>query len=596
MSITVRELLSNDTLHLSLKTASDSTNLSRNICWVHITEVIDSTEFCEPGEILLTIGLEIPRFKNYRLPDNDELSTNDIALYNAAGSDTASTHNTAKANTAAQGSLNEIEFSARYDQYISDLVDLGVLAIGFGVGMRHPTIPTLLLEAAARHHLPVIEIPLDTTFQDISRIVSQSMTNEDHQFLRNSYIIQSRFVTAAMSDDPLHAITLSLSQSIRGWAAAFTADGKLLDISHAAIRYAAQQALLKYQALHQTPQSGQQSRTSTFTYDDYLCCITELRDSYQHPLGLLLGAVPAHESDGMTLRTAVINAGAVLSIATGIDAKLARKIKILRSIVINEIITGRGNIPRAIIAQLWGGIPTSPVVVLCTEGIETDINTLYEMTCLDMEYEYSSEKQSQNGFDTYSNRTIPFLFATHDKEFWVISSQTEAHQVAARLQMHLKQIHPSDSSIGISNPTSIDTIVSACSEARLNLHAVKIRDDNTANRNQIHKITELDINSLVSPEIAQSFSNAFLRPLLDRNGYSISTRATLLNTISAFIHSSFNVAGTAKRLNVHRHTVEHRLLKVEQILGIDIHNTDDLMKLTFALTEYQRKQAASQDI
>ena len=64
MSMTLQELLENPRLRLKRVVEGNPSNLERSIVWVHITEVTDSMDFCEPGEIILTIGLNLPRDEN----------------------------------------------------------------------------------------------------------------------------------------------------------------------------------------------------------------------------------------------------------------------------------------------------------------------------------------------------------------------------------------------------------------------------------------------------------------------------------------------------------------------------------------------------
>lgn len=59
MAITVEELLSDPTLNLKLIHGVGRGALNHRIVWCHPTEVLDAA-WSEPGEILITCGMNIP--------------------------------------------------------------------------------------------------------------------------------------------------------------------------------------------------------------------------------------------------------------------------------------------------------------------------------------------------------------------------------------------------------------------------------------------------------------------------------------------------------------------------------------------------------
>lgn len=575
MSMTVRELLADDALHLSLTVLGNSANLERSIYWVHITEVVDSAEFCEPGEILLTIGLDMPQIDDHSTKGPSDADPQEVA-----------------------------RFAHMCDAFVSGMVDAGVLACGFGVGMRHPAVPRALIEAASRHRLPLFEIPIETTFQDISRTVSQSIADEGHRFLRDSYTLQRTFIAAAKSPDPIHATVLDVAESISGWSAFVTPLGRVYDVSHSGARGLAQTIMLTYRALHQLGDDRPaSSHTSVFDHEGSLCCVCELHDGDQRPLGLMMGVAPSQGTDEMALRTAVMNAADVLSVTVAQDALRQMQLRNLRATVMRGMANGLGRGLSDVAMQLWGASPRLPVAVLCVDGTPDDLTRLYAAEALVAGLDGNGDACSTGSFESSAGAASAdpgtdshdgsVIFGDYDGKLWFLVSQNDAADLKDRILQAARQLGMSRCTIGGSAATSWETLQSAYAEASLDLQMSSVpfaageSGDGMA-------IADLDVMHLVAPRIAQSFCQAFLRPLLeDGHGATAAVRGTLLRTASAFVVSSFNVTTTAQRLGVHRHTVENRLARIEQLLGIDLANAHDLMRLYLAIEEHSRLRAQS---
>lgn len=573
--MTVRELLADDALHLSLTVLGNSANLERSIYWVHITEVVDSAEFCEPGEILLTIGLDMPQIDDHSTKGPSDADPQEVA-----------------------------RFAHMCDAFVSGMVDAGVLACGFGVGMRHPTVPRALIEAASRHGLPLFEIPIETTFQDISRTVSQSIADEGHRFLRDSYTLQRTFIAAAKSPDPIHATVLDVAESISGWSAFVTPLGHVYDVSHSGARGLAQTIMLTYRALHQLGDDRPApSHTSVFDHEGSLCCVCELHDGDQRSLGLMMGVAPSQGTDEMALRTAVMNAADVLSVTVAQDALRQMQLRNLRATVMRGMANGLGRGLSDVAMQLWGASPRLPVAVLCVDGTPDDLTRLYAAEALVTGFDGNGDAGGAGSFESAADTASAdpgtelhdgsVIFGDYEGKLWFLASQGDAAGLKDRILQAARQLGMSRCAIGGSAATSWETLQSAYAEASLDLQmssapfAAGESGDGMA-------IADLDVMHLVAPRIAQSFCQAFLRPLLeDGHGATAAMRGTLLRTASAFVVSSFNITTTAQRLGVHRHTVENRLARIEQLLGIDLANAHDLMRLYLAIEEHSRLRTQS---
>ncbi len=81
------------------------------------------------------------------------------------------------------------------------------------------------------------------------------------------------------------------------------------------------------------------------------------------------------------------------------------------------------------------------------------------------------------------------------------------------------------------------------------------------------------------PSELQDFAKRVLGPLLDADH----NRRGLLDTLRAYVDSGFNQREAARRSFVHFNTVAYRLRRVEELLGLDLDDSQALLDVTFAL-------------
>ncbi|WP_138442078.1 PucR family transcriptional regulator [Sinomonas susongensis] len=148
MALTLSALLEAPGLGLVLA-GSATAPLRREIAWVAVTEQENPSMFLSGGELVLTTGVR-------------------------------------------QRSAEEQR------RFVRVLQRAGAVGIGFGVGLGHDSVPPALVAEANRWGLPVIEVPYQTPFMAISRLVADSLSADhyaklekliaDHQILARSLL------------------------------------------------------------------------------------------------------------------------------------------------------------------------------------------------------------------------------------------------------------------------------------------------------------------------------------------------------------------------------------------------------------------------
>ncbi|GAA4260644.1 PucR family transcriptional regulator [Dactylosporangium darangshiense] len=122
MSVRLTDLLADDGLSLVVQAGSRA-DLQREVRWCAVTELDDPRHWLQGGELVLTTGLR-------------------------------------QRTAAAQR------------QFVRRVAERGVAAIGFGTGLTHRVVPPATIAAADAAGLPILEVPYETPFIAVDRLVA----------------------------------------------------------------------------------------------------------------------------------------------------------------------------------------------------------------------------------------------------------------------------------------------------------------------------------------------------------------------------------------------------------------------------------------
>ncbi|MFF8836630.1 PucR family transcriptional regulator [Streptomyces sp. NPDC015130] len=110
-------------------------------------------------------------------------------------------------------------------RYVERVVEAGAAALGFGVTPVYDTVPAELVEACARHGLPLVEVPPRTPFTAVARALWRLMAEARLQELRRVTEAQQSLAAAAARPAPVPAVLGALAARLAGRAVLFAADG-----------------------------------------------------------------------------------------------------------------------------------------------------------------------------------------------------------------------------------------------------------------------------------------------------------------------------------------------------------------------------------
>jgi len=135
---------------LDLRVAAGAEGLSREVSWLHVSELDDPTQWLEGGELLLTTGLGVG------------------------------------------------EHASRQRTYLRRLAEHGLAGLGFGVGFNFAEVPPALAEEADRLGFPVLEVPYEVPFVAITKNAVSHIASERLEQLTQAIAVHERLAEAVL--------------------------------------------------------------------------------------------------------------------------------------------------------------------------------------------------------------------------------------------------------------------------------------------------------------------------------------------------------------------------------------------------------------
>ncbi|MGV9774880.1 PucR family transcriptional regulator [Streptosporangium sp. NPDC003464] len=478
---TLRTVVRRLPLKLGVLTGQDA--LDRPVRWVAVSELEDPTPFLEGGELVLTTGMRL-------------------------GADNAG-------------------------PYVDRLVGKGVTGLGFGVGLGHEVIPAGLVEAAARAGLPLIEVPRDTPFVAIGKVVSDLIAAEQYDEIRRAFATQGRLTRAALRPEGPRAVIDGLARELGGWAVLLDEAGA---VRHAAGKGAAGIAGLRpeLERLRRPAGGGTPASLALSTPGEHVIV---------QPIGARrvrgFFAVGLDRPFSPVAHTVINAAGSLLTLTIEHGREHLAAERRVRSAALRLLLAGQVRAGQETLELLGGGLPDGPLVVLAVGGDQEAV------------LEAAGEE----------------FAADAEERVVVVVAADRAEEAAAALREH--------GPVGIGSPVGPDELRTGLDQADRALAAAR----RVAGR--VMRFADLagqGLLSLLDPEVAGAFSAALLAPLREYG-----SRADLLESLRAYLACNGHWDAAAQRLGVHRHTLRYRMRRVAELLGRDLDDPAARAELWVAL-------------
>ncbi|SNS58317.1 purine catabolism regulatory protein [Streptosporangium subroseum] len=469
MAPTLRTVVRRLSLKLGVLSGQDA--LDRPVRWVAVSELEDPTPFLEGAELVLTTGMRLDA-RN-------------------AGS------------------------------YVDRLVGREVTGLGFGIGLGHEKIPAALVDAAARAGLPLIEVPRDTPFVAIGKVVSELLAAEQYDEISRAFAAQGRLTRAALRPEGPQAVIDRLARELGGWALLLDEAGA---VRHATGRGAAVAAEGLRPELERLRKSeGRGAPTS-------LALSTPLEHVIVQPLGArrIRGffAVGLERPFTPVAHTVVNAAGSLLTLAIEHGGEHLAAERRVRSAVLRLLLAGQVQAGRETLERLGDGFPCGPLVVIAAGG--------------------DGEAVLEAGGNEFA--------AADEGRVVLVVPAGRADTVVSALRDH--------GPLGVGATVSPEDLRTGLEQADRALAS--------ARRGAVPVMRFADLAgqslmSLLDPDVTAAFSSALLAPLREHG-----SRADLLASLRAYLECNGHWDAAAQRLGVHRHTLRYRMRRAAELLGRDL--------------------------
>ncbi|MFF7214008.1 PucR family transcriptional regulator [Streptomyces sp. NPDC008238] len=507
MPPTLASLLRNPALKLAALAGGDRLE-GAAVRWVHTSELDDPAPYLEGGELLLTTGLKL-----------------DVGSPEALGA------------------------------YVARLAGAGVVGLGFGVGVSHDTVPQALVDAAAAHRLPLLEVPHRTPFIAISKAVSAEIAADRYKAVTAGFEAQRELTRAALAPDGTTALLSRLAAHLNGWAALYDASGAVVA---AAPEWAGRRAARlagEVERLRGRPAPASAAVAGPAGTEDRV----ELQSlgTGRRPRGFL--AVGTEERPDTSARYLVHAAVALLTLSLEQSRALQDTQQRLGAALLRMLLVGEPEHARTVAGRLYGGLFDAPVRVLVAERAEAAgdaVGLLAERV------------------ETAGMRAAEPALAVRDEDRLTVLAAADGEVTRACVAA----VDGSDDLVaGLSAAVGTAGVPGAHEQAERALAVARRRGRSLVEHDEVGAGPMLP---LLGDDAVRAFSEGLLRPLREHDA---TARGDLVASLRAWLSRHGQWDAAAADLGVHRHTLRYRMRRVEEILGRSLDDPDVRMELWLAL-------------
>jgi hypothetical protein len=513
---TLRRLLEDATLRLRMlspETELPSGILTTAVTWVHSSDLPDPTPFLSPGQLLLTTGTQFPAEQSADAP---------------AGVDTGTT-------PVREADVETDDAASVASAYVARLISRDVVGLGFGTDVVRAGTPLALIRACIDQGLPLFEVPYDTPFIAVARLVAAIVAEDAYGRRIWALRAQHAISVAATRPDGLSAILAELSSQLDHWVALFDAAGTLDRIFPVesgaavpvieAVRVAAIKLLRRGNRASTVIDCGEEALTL-----QTLGARGRLRGV------LVFGGSAGLDDAGQLVVTSVV-ALAGLALEQHHTLDLARGN--LRSGLLRLLTRGEVELVEDISDEMWGPLPAEPVIAAVTEVPPERLEIVTER----LELQATDARGS--------------VFFAQGERHTVLVVSAKARQLITEFADRL------DLRLGVSEPQDWVRLERAIVQAE---HALEHAGADTPVAD-FSDVAARGVLALLDGSPAREVSRQVLAPVRIHDQLH---NSDLLAALHSWLAHNGEYEAAARELRVHRHTLRSRIATVQRLLGRDL--------------------------
>ncbi|MBE1468539.1 helix-turn-helix domain-containing protein [Kibdelosporangium phytohabitans] len=478
MTLTLAALVRQREFGLRVLSGDDAVN--RQVGWVHVSELADPGLFLRTGTLLLTTGLQL----------------------------------------------------GPPGQYVSRLGQAGVVGIGFGVGLSHKAVPAGLLKACQDAGMPLVEVPLETRFSDITKYVADDMARTAVRAARSTADVERALIRSLAAPDVPGEIVRRLAQWLNGWAMLLDQDFRAVAAAPAKARRELKRVKAEIERVSPAGRfslswSADKAQVSVHPVD--------------HMGGYLAVGTPKLTADGHSV---IGTALSLLAFQADQVTAVRRAERSLRAAAATFLVHGLSD------AAVSTGVvlPKPPVRVAIIRG---------DVACADLA--------------AIVEREMPAALVVQGVDYLLsVFERQSVRQLAELLDGRGRA--------AVSEAMTWEKVPDAAAEV-MKLSAALLGEGPVI----VTKAEVLDrglVSHVDTPEV-RAYADALLAPLR-----AYESTVDLVGTLRTFLVCDGNWVEASARLEIHRHTLRYRLRKIEELLGRSLDATGTRAELWVALQLY----------
>jgi purine catabolism regulator len=215
---------------------------------------------------------------------------------------------------------------------------------------------------------------------------------------------------------------------------------------------------------------------------------------------------------------------------------LSRARGALRAGLVQSLLGGDPGLARRTSRELWGPLPSAPVVVGVTDAAAARVDGIAELLEL-----WADERRGG------------LFFGRGDDGLVIVVPADDLSAIAELAERY-------DVRIGVSDPSGYDAFADAVGQARV------ARDRGAGPVTPFAEVSGGGVLSALTDD-ARALARAELAPLFDHDA---AHGTQLVETLRVWLDEDCSHEASAQSLGVHRHTVRPRLALMERVLGRDL--------------------------
>ena len=487
---TLRALLARRELTLRLASAENELApdaLDEPLRWVHSSDLIDPTPFLADDLLLLTTGTQF---------------------------------------------VGVEEDAARYREYVDRLRARGVRGLGFGTEVVRDGIPAGLVDACREARMPLFEVPYRTPFIALARANAEAIAAQ--RYARRTWALsaQRAISLAALRPDGLAATVAELARQLDAWVGLYDAAGTLTQSSAADAPDADTLAALAAEAGTVVRRGARAA--STLEIEGRRVTLQTLGRG-GHLRGLLAIVGAELDLEGRSVVTSVIAmAGLALEQNVGLD----RARRALRTGLLHALLSNDPTLARRVSRELWGALPTAPVVVAVAAVAPARADAAADW----LELRVAEHRGA--------------LFYGRSSDGLVVVIPSDDGDTLPQLATLF------DAAVGASDPTDYPAFSRAHTQA-------------IAAARRAASGTVMPFADTTGGGVLAALDTLHARALADRRLAPLRAHDTehgtaLTATVRTWLEHDARIDEAAQALGVHRHTVRARIAQAQQLLAVDL--------------------------